>query len=100
VVSPGPPAALAPAGEAERLEPHGLQGTVAGEDHQVGPRDLPAVLLLDRPQHPTRLVEVHFVRPTVQRREALLSVPRTSPAVADAVGARTVPRHPDEERPV
>src|SRR6185295_13973151 len=59
------------AGEAEGLEAHRLQGTVARKDHQVGPRDLAAVLLLDRPQQPTRLVEVAVVRPTVQGCEAL-----------------------------
>ena len=96
----GLPDILAPAAEAERLEPHRLQGAVAGEDHQVGPRDLPAVLLLDRPQQPARLVEVHVVRPAVQGREALLAISRASAAVADAVGAGAVPGHPDEERPV
>src|SRR4029077_10259460 len=32
------------AAEAERLEAHRLQGDVAGEDHEVGPGDRPAVL--------------------------------------------------------
>ena len=94
------PDVLAPAAEAERLEPHRLQGAVAGEDHQVGPRDLPAVLLLDRPQQPARLVEVGVVGPAVERREALLAVRRAAAAVVDAVGAGAVPGHPDEERPV
>ena len=96
----GLPDVLAPAGEAERREPHRLQGAVAGEDHQVGPRDLPAVLLLDRPEQPARLVEVRVVGPAVEGREALLAGAGASAAVADAVGARAVPRHPDEERPV
>src|SRR6185369_9528823 len=38
--------------ETERRETHRLQGDVAGEDHEVGPGDLPAVLLLDRPHQP------------------------------------------------
>jgi hypothetical protein len=51
------------------------RGDVAGEDHQVGPGDLVAVLLLDRPEQAARLVEVAVVRPAVERREALLPVP-------------------------
>ena len=96
----GLPDVLAPAGEAEGLEAHRLQRDVAGEDHQVGPRDLVAVLLLDRPQQPARLVEVGVVGPAVERREALLAGAGAAAAVADAVGAGAVPRHADEERPV
>ena len=90
----------APAGEAEGLEAHRLQRDVAGEDHQVRPRDLVAVLLLDRPQQPARLVEVHVVRPAVERRETLRAGAAAAAAVADAVGARAVPRHADEQRAV
>ena len=53
----GLPDVLAAEGEAEGLEPHRLQGGVAGEEQQVRPGDLVAVLLLDRPQQPTRLVQ-------------------------------------------
>src|SRR5882757_424078 len=69
----GLPGVDAPAAETERLEPHRLQRDVAGEDQQVGPRDLAAVFLLDRPQQPARLVEVRVVRPAVERRETLLA---------------------------
>jgi hypothetical protein len=69
----GLPDVLTPAGEAEGLEPHRLERDVAGEDHQVGPRDLLPVLLLDRPEQTARLVEVRVVGPAVQRREALLA---------------------------
>src|SRR5215469_10769259 len=55
------------AAEAEGLEAHRLQGDVAGEDHQVGPGDLLAVLLLDRPKEPAGLVEADVVRPAVER---------------------------------
>ena len=58
-------------GEAEGLEPHRLEGDVASENDQIGPGNLPAVLLLDRPDQPTGLVEVHIIRPAVERREAL-----------------------------
>ena len=94
------PDVLAPAAEAEGLEPHRLQGAVAGEDHQVGPGDFPAVFLLDRPEQTARLVEVHVVGPAVERRQALGAGARAPAAVAHAVGAGAVPRHPDEERPV
>ena len=96
----GLPDVLASAAKAEGLETHRLQGTVAGEDHQVGPRDLPAVLLLDWPEQPARLVEVHIVGPAVEGREALQAGPRAAATVVDAVRARTVPGHPDEERAV
>src|SRR5262249_28446967 len=89
----GLPGVLAATGEAEGREAHRLQRDVAGQDHQVGPRDLLAVLLLDRPQHPAGLVEARVVRPAVERREALLTRAGTAAAVTDAVRARAVPRH-------
>ena len=94
------PDILSPTGKTQCLEPHGFESTVAGEDHQIGPGDLAAILLLDRPQQPTGLVEVHIVGPTVQRRETDCAGTRTATAVGDAVRPRTVPRHPDEERAV
>ena len=96
----GLPDVLAPAGETERPESHRFQGAVAGQDHEVGPRDLPAVLPLDRPEQHACLVEVAVVGPAIERREALRAGARTAAAVAGAVGACAVPRHPDEERPV
>ena len=90
----------AAAAEAEGLEAHRLQGDVAGEDHQVAPRDLLAVLLLDRPQQPAGLVQADVVRPAVERGEALLAGAGATAAVADPVGAREVPRHPDHQRAV
>src|SRR5438093_2242279 len=71
----GFPDIRASAAEPERLESHRLQGTVPGEDHQVGPGDLPAVLLLDRPEQPPRLVEVSVVRPAVEGRKPLQAGP-------------------------
>ena len=90
----------ASAGEAEGLEAHRLEGDITGEDHQVGPRDAAAVLLLDRPQQPARLVEIGVVRPAVDRREALVTGAGAAPAVGDAVGAGAVPGHADEQRAV
>ena len=88
------------AAEAEGPEAHRLQRDVAGEDDQVGPGDLRAVLLLDRPQQAARLVEVDVVGPAVERREALLAAAAAAAAVGDAVGSGGVPGHADEERAV
>src|SRR5262245_13249108 len=87
----------ATAGESERLEVQRLEGNVTREDHQVGPGDLAAVLLLDRPQKPARLVEVRVVRPAIQRRKALLSRTGATAAVSDTVGSRAVPSHADHQ---
>ena len=96
----GLPDILAAAAEAERLEAHRLQRAVAGQDEEIGPGDLAPVLLLDRPEEPAGLVEVGVVRPAVQGREPLLAGSCAAATVTDAVGARTVPRHPDEQRAV
>jgi hypothetical protein len=70
---------------------------MAGVGDQVGPRDRAAVLLLDRPEQTARLVEADVVGPAVQRGEPLSAAVGATPAVADAVRAGRVPRHPDEE---
>src|SRR5436190_18641079 len=44
------PYVLAPAAETESLEAHRFQRDVSGENHEVSPRDFPAILLLDRPE--------------------------------------------------
>ena len=93
----GLPDVLPPEAEAERLEPHRLQRAVAGEDQEVGPGDLLAVLLLDRPQQPAGLVQVGVVGPAVERGEALGALAAATAAVLDAVGAGGVPAHPDEQ---
>jgi hypothetical protein len=91
------PDVLAAEAEAERGEPHRLERDVAGEHEQIGPGDLLAVLLLDRPQQAAGLVEVGVVRPAVQRGEALAPVTTTATPVLDAIGAGLVPRHADEQ---
>src|SRR5208337_7832 len=87
----------AAAAETEGLEPHRLEGDVARQDYQVGPGDLPPVFLLDRPQQPSRLVEVRVVRPRVERRETLLAGAGAAAAVGDAVRPRAMPRHADHQ---
>ena len=84
-------------GKAEGLEAHALQGDVAGEDHEVGPRNLLAVLLLDGPQQAAGLVEVGVVRPAVERRKAQHAGAGATAAVADPVGPGAVPSHANEE---
>src|SRR5581483_3232697 len=79
--------------EAKRLEAHRLHGHVAGEHQEVGPRDFLAVLLLDRPQQSTRLVDVRVVRPAVQRGEPLRALSAASASVGNAIGACRMPRH-------
>ena len=96
----GLPDVLAAEAEAEGLEAHVLQRDVAGEDEQVGPRDLLAVLLLDRPEQAAGLVEVGVVGPAVERREALAAVAGAAAAVLDPVGAGGVPAQPDEQAAV
>jgi hypothetical protein len=96
----GLPGVGAAAGEAERLKAHGLEGDVAGQDHEVGPRQVAAVLLLDRPQEAPGLVEVGVVGPARQRREPLLTAAGSAAAIADAVGAGAVPGQTHEQRTV
>jgi hypothetical protein len=93
IPSPSPsrcpfPGARCPRGRSRsrRSSAHRLVGDVAGEDDQVGPADLVAVLLLDRPQQAARLVEVDVVRPGVERGEALVAGAAAAAAVGDAVG--------------
>ena len=85
------------AGEAEGLEAHALEGDVAGEDHEVGPGDLLAILLLEGPEEAAGLVEVGVVWPAVERGEAQRAVTGAATAVGDAVGAGAMPGHADEE---
>src|SRR4029453_10496890 len=73
-----------PAGEPEGLEPHRLQRDVARQDQEVGPRNLPTVLLLRGPQEPAGLVEPNVVGPGVEGRDPLLARPGAAAAVADA----------------
>ena len=94
------PDVLATAAETEGLEAHRFERDVAGEDHQVGPGNLAAIFLLDRPKEPARLVQADVVRPAVERREALLAPAAAAAAVADAVRAGAVPRHANEQRAV
>jgi hypothetical protein len=78
------PDVLTPSAETEGLEAHRFQGNVPGKDHQVGPGNLPAVFLLDRPEQPPRLVEVRIVGTAVEGRKGLAAVACAAAAVAGA----------------
>src|SRR5665213_3111795 len=58
------------------------------------------MLLLDRPKQAARLVQAYVVRPTVERREALLTPATAAASVTRAVGAGAVPRHANEQRAI
>ena len=77
----------ASAAEAEGLEAHGVERDVAGKDHEVGPGDLLAVLLLDGPEQAAGLVEADVVGPAVERSKTLRAHARAAAAIIDAVGA-------------
>ena len=96
----GLPHVLSAEAEAEGLEAHRFHADVSGEDEEVGPRNLVAVLLLDRPQQAAGLVEIAVVGPAVEGRETLRAAARTTAAVGRAIGAGAVPRHAHEERAV
>ena len=96
----GLPDVDATAAEAEGLETHRLECDVAGEDHEVCPRQFAAVLLLDRPQQAAGLVQVGVVGPGVQRGESLAATAAATATVLDAIGAGRVPGHADEQRTV
>src|SRR6185312_17572700 len=93
----GLPCVCASAAEPEGLEPHIFERDITGKDHQVSPRNLAPIFLLDRPQQPACLVEVYVVRPTVERREALLPSSGSAAAVANAICSGAVPRHANEQ---
>ena len=84
-------------GKAKRFETHAFEGHIASQNHQVRPRDLAAILLLDGPQQTTSLVQVGVVWPAVERSKAKHSCPCTTATVTDPVGACTVPCHANEE---
>src|SRR5690606_23218526 len=83
----------ATASEAEGFEAHRLKRAVASQDHQVGPRDLVAILLLDRPQQAAGLIEVAVIGPTVEWGEALAASAAAATTISRAIRACAVPSH-------
>src|SRR5208282_634240 len=93
----GLPYVRAPAAKTECLEAHRFEGNVAGENHEVGPGNFPAIFLLNGPEQSTCLVQVHVVRPTIERREPLLTRSGPTATVANPVRAGAVPRHTNKK---
>ena len=89
-----------PTRKPEGLKSHRLQRHVPGQHHQVRPGNLVAILLLDRPQQPPRLVQIAIVRPAVQRRKPQRPKPRSPATIRHPIRPRTVPRHPNKERTI
>lgn len=85
---------------AKGWEAHVLERHIAGKDNQVAPRDLAAILLLDRPDQPPGLVQAGVIGPAIKRCKALLAHARPSTAVKGAVCACAMPCHTDEETTV
>lgn len=52
---------------------------------------------IDRPQYPTRLIEIDVVRPAVDGSQTLASATRTPSTVTGSVGSGAVPGHPNEQ---
>ncbi len=94
------PVIHAATGKAIGFEAHVFHGNGAGQHHQVGPGDIVAVFLFDRPQQAAGLVQAHVVRPAVERLEALLGATGAAATIMNPVGAGAVPGHADEERAI
>src|ERR1700746_3121909 len=92
----GFPNVLATAAETERFKSHRFERDIPGEDHQVGPRNLAAILLFDRPEKGPRFIETHIVRPPVERSETLLASAPAAATIAGAISPGAMPGHANE----
>ena len=90
----------APTAKAKRLQAHGFNGAIAGQDEHIGPGNLVAVFLLHRPQQAARLVQIAVIRPGVFRREAMRAIGSATPAISGAIRAGSMPGHTHKEGPV
>ena len=62
------------ASKAGCLKAHRLKRHISSKDHEIGPENLLAILLLDGPEQATRRVKIAVVRPTVERSKSLNTV--------------------------
>ena len=53
-------------GESKGFKSHGLDGAITGEDHEIRPGNLLAILLLERPEQASGLVQAGIIGPTVE----------------------------------
>ena len=84
-------------GKAIAFQTHGFIGDGASQDHQVGPGDLVAVFLLDRPEQATGLIEADIVGPAVERCKALVAGAATAAPIGQTVGPSGMPGHADHQ---
>src|ERR1700746_2896550 len=96
----GLPNILATAAEAEGFESHRFERNVPGEDHQVGPRNLAAIFLFDRPEKAPRFIQTDVIRPTVQWSEALLASATTAATIASTISSGAMPGHSNKQRTI
>ena len=87
------PDIIAATGKTEGLKAHGLQCHITREDKQITPGDLLAILLFDRPQQPSALVDIDVVWPGIERRKTLLPATTAPAPIESAVSAGSVPGH-------
>ena len=81
----------------EGLQAKGLIGNVSGKNHQVCPRNLVAVFLLDWPQQSSGLVQVYVVWPRVQWSKSLVAGSTATATVCCSVGAGCMPCQSDHQ---
>ncbi len=93
----GMPDVRAAKGEAVGFQAHGFIRNRARQDDQVGPGNLVAVFLFDRPQQAAGLVEVAIVRPGIERSEADIARTATAATVGQTVGTCRVPGKADHQ---
>src|SRR5690606_16838318 len=93
----GLPNVLATKAEAKCFKAHRLVSDRTGQNHQVSPTQAPSVLLLDRPQQATRLVDVAIVRPRADWRKSLVASTATASTVKEAIRTSSVPGHADHQ---
>ena len=96
----GSPDIGATATKAEGLEAHGLQCHVTGENVQISPGQLAAILLLHRPQQAASLIQVGVIRPAVDGSKALVASRSTATAISSTVSTSRVPSHADHKRTI
>ena len=94
------PSIFSPTTKTKRLKSHRLKRDIPRQNKQVSPRNLLTILLFDWPKKSPRLVNIHVVRPTIQRSKPLLSSTGTTPTIANPIGTSAMPRHPNKLRTV
>ena len=93
----GFPLILTAARVTKSFKTHRFQSHIAGQNHQVGPRDAFPILLLDRPKQTPGFIKIRIVGPAVEGFKPLLAAAGTTATVCNPVGSRTVPGHANEK---